>query len=58
MNDDKREILVKHIKTGEIVKRIDVTGKGELHIERCMMGILINMNQEDYRIVDTDWSKE
>jgi len=54
----KREILVKHIKTEEIVKRIDVTGKSEQHIERCMMGMLINMNQEDYRIEDTDWGKE
>ena len=55
---DKREILVKHIKTGEVVKRIDVTGKSEIHIERCMRGMLINMNQEDYRIEDTDWGKE
>lgn len=54
----KREILVKHIKTGEIVKRIDVTGKSEQCIERCMMGMLINMNQEDYRIEDTDWKQE
>lgn len=58
MVDNKREILVKHIKTGEVVKRIDVTGKSESHIERCMMGMLINMNQEDYRIEDTDWGKE
>ncbi len=53
--DNKREILVKHIKTGEVVKRIDVTGKSENHIERAMMGMLINMNQEDYRIEDTGW---
>ena len=55
---EKREILVKHIKTGEVVKRIDVTGQSESHIERCMRGMLINMNQEDYRIEDTDWGKE
>ena len=53
-----REILIKNIKTGEIVKRVDVTGKSEINIEHCMMGMLINMNQEDYRIEDTDWSKE
>ncbi len=52
-----REILVKHIKTGEVVKRIDVTGHSERMIERCMLGMLINMNQEDYRIEDTDWTK-
>ncbi len=55
---DTREILVKHIKTGEIVKRIDVTGRSENHIEKCMLGMLINMNQEEYRIEDTDWTKE
>lgn len=57
MIGNKRGILVKHIKTGEVVKRIDVTGKSERHIERCMMGMLINMNQGDYRIEDTDWEK-
>lgn len=53
---NKREILVKNIKTGETVKRVDVTGKSERMIERCMMGMLTNMNQEDYRIEDTDWT--
>lgn len=52
-----REILVKHIKTGEVVKRIDVTGRSENYIERCMRGMLINMNQEDYCIEDTDWTR-
>lgn len=55
---EKREILVKHIKTGEIVKRVDVTGQSEIRIEKCMLGMLINMNQDDYRIEDTDWTKE
>jgi len=54
---EKREILVKHMKTGEIVNRVDVTGQSEINIERCMRGMLINMNQEDYRIEDTDWTK-
>ncbi len=57
MTENKREILVKRIKTGEVVKRVDVTGQGERQIEQCMMGMLINMNQEDYRIEDTDWTK-
>ncbi len=55
---NKREILVKHIKTSEVVKRVDVTGQSESNIERYMRGMLINMNQEDYRIEDTDWGKE
>ena len=54
---DKREILVKRMNTGEVVKRIDITGQSEINIERCMRGMLINMNQEDYRIEDTDWGK-
>jgi len=56
--NEKREILVKHIKTGEVVKRVDVSGESENQIERCMRGMLINMNQEDYRIEDTDWGNE
>lgn len=55
---NKREILVKRIKTGEIVSRVDVTGQSENKVERCMRGMLINMNQEDYRIEDTDWGKD
>jgi len=54
---DKREILVKRMDSGEIVKRIDITGQSEINIERCMRGMLINMNQEDYRIEDTEWGK-
>ncbi len=57
MTGQKREILVKRIKTGEIVSRVDVTGQSERNIDRCMMGMLINMNQDDYRIEDTDWGK-
>jgi len=53
-----REILVKNIHTGEIVKRVDVTYQAEINIEKCMLGMLINMNQEDYIIEDTDWNKE
>ena len=54
---EKREILVKDILTGEIVHRVDVTGKSENNIERCMRGMLINMNRDKYRIEDTDWNK-
>ena len=56
--DEVREILVKRMQSGEIVKRVDVTGQSEINIERCMMGMLINMNQEDFRIEDTDWTKK
>ncbi len=54
---NKREILVLRIFTGEVVKRVDVTGQSENRIERCMLGMLLNMNQEDYRIEDTNWVK-
>lgn len=58
MMTEKREILVIEISTNEIVKRVDVTGRSEQHIELCMLGMLRNMNQNDYRIEDTDWGKE
>lgn len=32
----------------EVVKRIDVTDKSERQIDRCEMGMNINLNHEEY----------
>lgn len=54
----EREIRVIRISNDEIVRRVDVTGRREDIIEKCMMGMLKNMNQDEYRIEDSDWVKK
>lgn len=34
--------------TKEVVKRLDVTGKSDRSIDRCEMGMNINLNSEKY----------
>ena len=45
-----RELRIVDMETGEVVKRIDVTGKSERQIERIEMGMLRNMNLERYTV--------
>ena len=52
MKSKKRELLVKSIETGNVVKRFDLTGKSEGYVEKLMRGVLINMSDE-YTIEDT-----
>ena len=33
---------------GEVVDKIDVSGRNERYIERCEAGININLNHEEY----------
>lgn len=48
----KRELYYRHLKTGEVACRIDVTGKSERTIERFMRGMLINKS-DDWVVCDT-----
>ena len=41
-------IKIKDIETQEVVKTIDVTGKSDRQIERCLLGIIHQMNQDKY----------
>lgn len=44
-------------KTGETSNRIDVTGKSERQIERCLRGMLINIH-DDWLVRDSAWDAE
>ena len=47
-------IEIKNIETGEIVKTIDVTNESPHNIEKCLMGIIRNMNQEKFIAYETE----
>ncbi len=51
-------IAIKDIKTGEIVKKIDVTNQSPHNIERCLMGVIHQMNQEKYIAYETNVDEE
>lgn len=42
------------IKTHKAVLRVDVTGKSERSIERTEMGMLMQMNREEYHTSETE----
>ena len=46
------EIIKKETK--EVVKRIDVSKYTENQIMRCEMGILINLNTQDYYVCENE----
>lgn len=48
-----KELLVRNLNTGEIVSRIDVSGKSPEQIERVMRGMLINMDKQRFVIDDS-----
>lgn len=50
MDKTKRELVIKNLKTGEIVRRFDVTGKSERQIEKIERGALINMDTDRFCI--------
>jgi hypothetical protein len=41
-------IEVVESETGKVVRTIDVTGKGETHIEKTERGMLINMDRDRF----------
>ena len=47
-------IEIKNIHTGEVVKQIDVTGRSEHSKEKCLMGVLRNLNTDDYIAYETN----
>jgi len=52
------KIYIKRISNDEVVKTIDVTGKSERHIGRCVAGILINMDTDNFYIDDSETEQE
>jgi hypothetical protein len=43
-----RHLEVVEIETREVVKRLDVTGRTERDVERCLSGLLRNMSDRFY----------
>lgn len=48
MESNFKYLEVLEFETENCVKRIDVTGKPESQIDKAEMGMLRNMNREDY----------
>jgi phosphoribosylformylglycinamidine (FGAM) synthase PurS component len=46
----KKYLEITHNETGKVVKRIDVSISSERTIEKCAMGILMNMNIDEYHV--------
>lgn len=56
MKEKKKQVLkVRNLKTNEIVREVEVTGKSQNQIERVMSGMLRNMS-DDYYVDDSDSS--
>lgn len=48
----KRELRVVHVETGEVIRRIDVTGKTDGHVEKAYMGLLRTCH-DDFCVEDS-----
>ncbi len=57
MTTPKRYLEFVNYRTGEVSKRVDVTGKSEHEIERCERGMLINIG-DSWFVRDTGDAKE
>lgn len=56
MKEKKKQVLkIRNLKTNEIVREVEVTGKSQNQIERVMSGMLRNMS-DDYYVDDSDSS--
>ena len=43
-------ILIIETATDKVVKQIDVTGRSRKYIEKCIRGVEINLNHDDYHV--------
>jgi len=48
----KRELYFKNYKTGEVSGHVNVTGRSEREVERCMLGMMRNKH-DDWLVMDT-----
>jgi len=55
MKKEFKYLEITRIADGVVVKRIDVSGKSERSIERTEMGILMQMNREDFFVGEKDY---
>lgn len=50
----KVQLHVKRLDNDEIVHSVDVTGKNQHRIEKCMLGMLRQMDTDTYYIDDSE----
>lgn len=48
------KLYIKDFATRSVIEEIDVTGSSERRVEKIMMGMLINMNTEEYFVDDSE----
>jgi hypothetical protein len=53
----KIHLYVRRLDTRKIVKTLDVTGYSENQVDRIVMGLLRNMNRDEYFVDDSEASK-
>jgi hypothetical protein len=51
----ERELYFQNTKTGEISGRVDVSGRSQREVDRCIRGMLINKH-DDWLVRDTRYS--
>jgi hypothetical protein len=54
----KRELRVREFESGNVVHRVDVTGRSERGIEKVLLGMLRNMDTERFCIDDSALGEE
>lgn len=52
MGEGVRELRVVHTRTGEVVRRIDVTGRPNNLVDKAVNGLLRNMH-DDFHVEDS-----
>lgn len=50
----KEYLVIKDMKTKEEVHRIDVTGKSERNRDMCLMGLMRNMDLDNYFVDEVE----
>ncbi len=48
-----RELRVVRTATGEVVHRVNITFQTDRFVERCLRGLLTNMNREEFHVEDS-----
>jgi len=54
----KKYIEIIKFETKEVVKRMDITGKGEVQIDKIDDGLNINLNHEEFYTTTTESETE
>lgn len=47
-------LYIRDFATRSVIDTVDVTGRSERQVEKIMMGMLINMNTDEYFVDDSE----